>query len=337
VIVEQTTHNDQTIIRYLLKELSAEDKARFEEAYLEDEGLFEQLQAMEDELIEDYLKGDIPAHEAQLFEQHYLASEYCRARVEVVRELVEVCSLRSITQAAANDTVDNKFFSVSLRLWMPAKRHIVLGIGVATALLLLIGSGLIIELSGLRRQLAAVNEERKALEKRAGEAELQLARERQQLTEERGHNTALRGKLESVNNRLSRLQQDLAKSQAPKDQVVFLVLAPGIRDVGKLDRAVISADTGFVELRVNLERRETANLRSYRVVVKIVEGGREIWVQEGIRPRLYRSAQYVVVRVPADRFTQAGGIDFMLTLGALTVGGKEYEEIENCYFKVISK
>jgi hypothetical protein len=335
--VEQTTHSDQTIIRYLFKELSAEDKARFEEAYLGDEGLFEQLQAMEDELIEDYLKGDLSAHETQLFEQHYFASEYCRARVEAVRELVEVCSLRSITQAAANDTADNKFFFVGLRLWMLAKQHLTLGFGATTAVLLLLGLGLVIELSGLRRRLAAVNEERKALEQRVEEAAQQLAHEREQLTGERKHNVALREKLESVNNRLGQLERELAKSQAPKDKIVFLVLVPGIRDVGKLDRAVISADTRFVELRVNLEGRETANLRSYRVVVKTVDLGEEIWVQEGIQPRLYRSAQHVAVRVPVDRFTSAGRSDFMLTLGALTDEGKEYEEIENCYFKVVSR
>jgi hypothetical protein len=335
--VEQTTHSDQTIIRYLLKELSEEDKARFEEAYLGDEDLYEQLQAIEDELIEDYLKGDLSAHEAQLFEQYYLAFEYCRVRVESVRELVEVCSLRSLTQAAANGTVDNKFFFVGLRFWMLAKQHLALGFGAITALILLLGLGLVIELSGLRRQLASVNDERKALEQRAEEAAQQLAHEREQLTGERKHNIALREKLESVNNRLGQLERELARAQAPKDQIVFLVLTLGIRDVGKLDRAVISANTSFVELRVNLEGRETANLRSYRVVVKTVEAGKEIWGQEGISPRLYRSAQYVVVRVPANRFTSAAGIDFMLTLGALTAGGKEYEEIENYYFKVISK
>jgi hypothetical protein len=337
VIGEETTHIDQTIIRYLLKELSAEDSARFEEAYLEDEGLFEQLQALEDELIENYLKGELSAHETQLFERHYLTSEYCRARVEVVRDVVEVCSLRSITQAAANGTVDSKFFSVGSQLWMRAKQHSALGFGVAAALLLLSGSGLVIELLDLRRQLAAVNVERKALEQRVEEAEQQLTREREQLIEERKHKIALGEKLESANSQLGRLAQESATSQGSKDQIVFLVLAPGIRDVGRLDRAVISADTSFVELRVNLERRETANLRSYRVVVKTVEGGKEIWVEEGISPRLYRSAQYVAVRVPAHRFTSTGGSHFMLTLGALAAGGKEYEEIENCYFKVVSK
>jgi hypothetical protein len=335
--VKQPAYDDQTIIRYLLNDLSEADQESFEEAYLKDQGLFEQLRSHEEELIEDYVKGDLSRRERRLFERRYLVSAQRRARVEAARQLVEVCSLLASSEAAANDTIGGKWYSAGLRLWMLTKQRFPQWGGVAAAILLLLGLGLVIELSRMQRQLAVINEERKVFERQVEEAERQLAREREQLVEERGHNIALREELRSVNKRLGRLAEEPETSQSPKDNVVFLALMPGIRSLGNLDRAVISAGVRFVELRVNLERRETANQLSYRMVVKSVESDSEIWVEEGLKPRQYRSTQYATVKVPADRFTSAGGSDFTLTLGALTGRGKEYEEIERCYFQVISK
>src|SRR5262249_41334804 len=205
--VKQTTYNDQTIIRYLLDELSESDQESFEEAYLHDDGLFEQLRSLEEELIEDYVKGDLSRRERRLFERRYLVSEQRRARVEAARQLVEVCSLLASSQAAANDTIGSKWYSAGLRLWMLTRPHFAQWGGVAAAILLLLGSGLVIELLRLHRQLAAVNEEHKVFEQQAEEAERQSAREREQLMEERGHNIALREELRNVNKRLGRLAE----------------------------------------------------------------------------------------------------------------------------------
>jgi hypothetical protein len=92
---KKPTFSDRSIIRYLLNELSEEDEARFEAAYLEDGGLFEQVRDLEEELIEDYVKGHLTGRERRLFEQHYLASEHRRARIDAARQLVYVCSVES--------------------------------------------------------------------------------------------------------------------------------------------------------------------------------------------------------------------------------------------------
>jgi hypothetical protein len=335
-MVKQTFGSDQTIIKYLLNELSEEDQARFEEAYFGDESLFEQVRALEEELIEDYVKGDLPSHERRLFERHYLASDERRARIEAARELVQVFSPKSSAQTAADGRIESKLFSLRSRLRWFGEWRLTPVFGVAVAFLLLLATGLVIELLRLRGQLAAVSEERAAIARRAGESERRLIHEREQLTEERKQSVALREKLENLNSRLDQLEQEQARSQASKNQIVFLALTPGVRNINNPDKAVISAHTSFVELRVELERQESAPPRSYRTVVK-TDGGREIWTQEGIKPRRRKSVQYVAVRVPADRFKAAGAQDFMLTLGALTAGGKGYEEIESLYFQVTTR
>jgi hypothetical protein len=348
--VKRTFGSDQTITSYLLNELSEEDQERFEEAYLSDPSLFEQVQALEEELIEDYVKGDLSGQERRRFERHYLASDQRRARIEATRELLQVCSLKAAAQTtaetgaqtaaetgaqtAADDRIEGKFFSLRSRLRSLVTLRPAPVFGVAVALLSLLGAGLGIELLRLQGQLAAISEERSAVERRAKESERRLAHEREQLADERKQGVELREKLENLNSQLDRLGQEQADSQASKNQFVFLALTPNVRNIDNTARAVLPAHTSFVELRVELESQEASNLRSYRAIVKTDEGDREIWKQEGIKPRRRKSVQYVVIRVPADRFKATGAQDFNLTLDALSAGGKNYEEFETYYFQV---
>jgi len=338
-MVKRTFGSDHTIFRYLLNELSPEDQERFEEAYFSDGNLFEQVQAVEEELIEDYVKGNLSSHESHLFERHYLASDERRARIKTARQLVELCSLKSEAQAAPDShnedsRIEGWFFSLRSRLQSLAKRRLTPVFGVAVAILLLLWAGLAVELLRLRGRLAAVSDDRLAVERRVEESERRLAHEREQLAEERKQNADLQAKLENRNSQLDRLDKGPVRSQAPNNQIVFLTLTPGVRGSDKPSRAVLSAHTRFVELRIELDAQEAEPLRSYRAVVKAVDGGREIWAREGIRLQRGKSGRYVVVRAPADRFKAAGAQDFMLTLSQLTAEGKGYEEIENLYFQV---
>ena len=332
--MQRSFGSDQTITSYLLNELSEEDQERFEEAYLSDPSLFEQVQALEEELIEDYVKGDLSGQERRRFERHYLASDQRRTRIEAARELLRVCSLKAAPQSAADDRIKGKFFSLRSRLRSLVTARPAPVFGVAVAILSLLGAGLGIELLRLQGQLAAISEERSAVERRAEESERRLVHEREQLTEERKQGVQLRQKLEDIYGQLARSEPGRAGSQASQNQIVFLALTPNVRNIDNTARAILSAHTRFVELRVELESQEAANLRFYRAIVKTDEGDREIWKQDGIEPRRRKSAQYVVIRVPADRFKATGAQDFNLTLDALTAGGKDYVEFENYNFRV---
>jgi hypothetical protein len=337
--VEHTAYNDQTIVRYLLNELSEEDQEHFEDAYLADENLFDQVRAVEEELIEDFVRGDLSDRERQLFERHYLASEQRRARVAAARQQVQVCSSQSAMQAISDSRIDSGLFSLGSWLRSLRGERLALGFGAATAILLLVAGGLVIELQRLRGQLVVISEERAALERRAEEAEQRLAYEREQPAEERKQGIDQRERPGDGGTRPGSLEQRQAQSAQPaqpigsKNQIVLLALEPGVRDINNPDKVVISADTRFIQLRVPLERQEKQ--RSYRAVVKTVDGGREIWVGERIKLRQTRSAQYIVFSVPADRFKAAGVQDFTLTVSAPAAAGKDYEEIESYYFEVI--
>ena len=334
--MKQPFGSEETITSYLLNELSEEDQERFEEAYLSDPSLFEQVQALEEELIEDYVKGDLSGQERRRFERHYLASDQRRARIKAARELLRVCSVKGAALTAADDRIEDKFFSLRSRLRSLVGLRPAPVFGVALALLSLLGVVFGIELLRLRGQIAAVSGERAAIERRTEESERRLVRERGQLAEELQQGVELREKLENLNRQLAQLEPARSGSQVSKYPTVSIALTPVARNLDNPNRVVLSARTSFVELRIELESQEAANLRSYRAVVKTVDGDKEIWTQEGIKPKGRKSSRHVVVTVPADRFKATGKQDFMLTLDALTAGGKEYEDPEPYYFQVIA-
>jgi hypothetical protein len=325
--VKHQADSDQIIIKYLLNKMSVEERERFEDAYLTDGDLFEDVQALEAELIEDYVKGELSDSDSQSFERHYLTTEQDLARVENARRLVQTSSLKSMPPAAVADRLYRQPLSIFSRLWLLVKPYLTPEFGVVAILILLLGSGVILE---LLRRFAVVSQERAAFAQHAKDLEQQLAYEREQ-------RLTLQAARDRLNDQLSALERQSAEPQESKDQIASLILAPNIRENGMLNRVHLSARTSLVEIRVNLEGQEAVNPRSYRVVVRAVESGDEIWVREGLKPQESRSVRYVVVKVPTERFKAARGRDFVLTLGVPATGEKGYEELEGCYFQVTSR
>ncbi|MBO0798375.1 MAG: hypothetical protein J2P31_06090 [Blastocatellia bacterium] len=328
-------HNDQRIIQYLLNELPEEDQVRFEDEYLEDDALFEQVRAVEEELIEDYVRGRLTERVRRLFERHYLASEQRRARLESARQLILICTSESESslKAAAGGRIGSR---IRGPLFSFARPRLVLGFGVVAALFLIVASGLVFELMRLRGQLSRANAERAALERQAGESERRLADQREQLAMERRENSDLRQKVDSGKNRTVPVVRQPLPVRTAEDQTVHLTLAPDSRDLNEPNKAVLSAETKYLELRVSLEKQDKSP--SYRAAVKTVDGNREIWNKKGIVLQKNRTSNFIVIVVPADLFREMQAQDYMLTV--VPLGGrksKSYEDIESYYFHVVVK
>src|SRR5215471_2476644 len=66
--------NRRLMTEYLLGELSAEDRAKFEEQYAVNDDLFEELIAAENDLVDGYASGTLTDVERKHFEAHYLGT-----------------------------------------------------------------------------------------------------------------------------------------------------------------------------------------------------------------------------------------------------------------------
>ncbi len=81
------TNKDEVAIRYLLGDLSDEERDRMEMDYFQDDALHEELLAVEEELIGSYVRGELTPEQRVRFEKRYLAAAEGRERVEFARTL----------------------------------------------------------------------------------------------------------------------------------------------------------------------------------------------------------------------------------------------------------
>lgn len=87
-------HDDPKIITaYLLGELSEHEQEQLEARYFADDALFEQLLAIEDELIDRYARGEISGPERLRLERHFMKSPARRKRVRFAEALLRHISL----------------------------------------------------------------------------------------------------------------------------------------------------------------------------------------------------------------------------------------------------
>src|SRR5262245_25756733 len=76
------------IQRYLLGELAEADQTALEQELLTDRETFDQVWALENELIDSYVRDEMARSERERFERHYLTSPLHRERVAIARSFL---------------------------------------------------------------------------------------------------------------------------------------------------------------------------------------------------------------------------------------------------------
>src|SRR5215471_18419867 len=72
---------DDLIRRYILRELAEEEQQRIEERLMTDDAFFERLKIAEDELVDEYLGGELPHGERERFELSFLTTPEGRQQI----------------------------------------------------------------------------------------------------------------------------------------------------------------------------------------------------------------------------------------------------------------
>ncbi len=84
--------SEDLMLRYLLGVASDEERVRLERCYFADDRVFEQLTAFEDELIDDYVCGDLSEPQRKQFELHFLNSAERRQKLAFAGSLAQYLS-----------------------------------------------------------------------------------------------------------------------------------------------------------------------------------------------------------------------------------------------------
>lgn len=314
----------QTMMRYLLGELSEQEQVALEEKYFTDPQVFDQMLKTESELVDEYARGYLSTEVRERFEKFYMTRPGLIERVKFARALT--ARLDQIEEPAAS--AEKTPLAISSWQWflmLLRDQRPVLGFSVALAILLLLG-GVWVFVESRRRQQREL-------------AQAQAAREAQERprSEESQQETGTRKTQEESTapqaSPLSTPQQKSVPSPSPTvnsaPQTVSLALTVGGVRSGNGDRIpTLVIPQGTVQTRLQLVLKDN-DYPSYQASLQTV-GGTEIFSRSGVKPRSTKSGASFVFTLPASKL--AGG-DYVLTLRGISPDG-EIDDLGKSLFRV---
>ena len=102
--MSNNSENEKKIRRFLFGEMPEAERAGFEEKFLTDAALFEDIRAAEDELIENYIRRRLTPAERAKFERNFLTTGARRERVEFTRRFLQKIDERREETSVAGET-----------------------------------------------------------------------------------------------------------------------------------------------------------------------------------------------------------------------------------------
>lgn len=125
-------HESDTIRKYLLGQLSGEAREEFERRYFSDDDLFKELPVGEDELIDDFLTGDLSEDEVLMFHQNFLVGAERKQKLRIGK------AFRNYAAAHAGEKPSKKNEAMGASRWqqlfsIPAFRIAALAAVIAIA------------------------------------------------------------------------------------------------------------------------------------------------------------------------------------------------------------
>lgn len=301
----ETTDNPAILMRrYLLGDLPESEQLALETGFFADGDLLEQVQEIETDLVDQYVRGELSNAERLQFERHYLATPAHKQRVAFARELLRAANEQGLPQPRQPKESFWENLAATLR-----SRQFFLGAAVAAILLLLFGFGWMAIQKSLWHQ--ARQEERIAELRRLHELESQIAQQNER-------NTQLNAELERLRAKQS--------STASQPSLFSFILLSGVRGDSQQQTLKIPPGTNQIRLQMKIEN---SDYRRYRVSLRPVDGG-ESWNPGPVNAVTGKTGTTVSVKVPANRLRPG---DYILTLAGIHSEGSP-EEINRYFFRL---
>src|SRR5262245_47518508 len=139
--MEDGSFEETVVVRYLLGDLPEEAQIQVEDRAFSDPSYLRLIEAVEADLIDAYVRGEMADPERQQFEGRFLVSPQRRKKVEFARALAQVASESKPVLAGAEE----KRSTVTRVSWREAFAQIVRGrspafqFGMAAVVLILAG------------------------------------------------------------------------------------------------------------------------------------------------------------------------------------------------------
>jgi len=320
-------NNETLIARYLLGELSEEQQVEIEDRAFVDQNYLASITAVENDLIDEYVRNELSGAERQRFEKRFLASAERRKRVEFARALAGVVSEQAVPKKIT--VQETKSWS-----WMDSIYAFINGLTPAAKMafvsavpLLLIGVGyLSIETLRLRRELTELSAQNQS----------QQNSQQQALEVERHRNQELNAQLNQEKQQREQTDESLrelseagdAVNPAPRPVIASLTLLPGLSRGGdNKPSLVLPEDARLVRLQIGIDPEEP--YKSFVVDLR-TSAGSQVWTRENLKARNRRGARAVGLTIPATALKSG---EYELRLRGVTESGAA-EDVGFYYFNV---
>ncbi len=317
-----TSDNDKDIPfrQYLLGELPEKRQQQLEERLMTDEVVYEELQIQEEELIDDFVQGNLPDSDLEKFNRHFLCTSARRKKVRYAQ------ALEKYVQSATTETDDRTSFwqRVPAYLASPALRF-----ATAAALVLFVVGGLftVIENHRLEQEIDELQSQRVSLQDRTQDLQGQV-------TTLNETNTDLTDSLRRETDSRIAKEQELSSLQRsriaiPSPTSTAYVLQPGLlRDIGgQTQRIPISETTDLVRLQLDIGMDDYT---SYRATLHDADG-EELLVQNKLTTDTLEGTVVVPIDLPSS-LVRLG--DYHIRLTGRTEAG-DFEVVGRYHFRTI--
>lgn len=303
------------MIRYLLGDLPEEDRWALASEYISDEGAYEELCAVEDELIDKYLRGELDERTRPRFERHYLASERRRAKVEFARAFMKMRqpagSMNTCPDEVPLKAADHP--PIKPVIWTASSGYRFLALAAVVAL----------AAACLWLFSHTTHERRNNSGLRAGESFPAATNHR---TEEGSPNFVAENSNGPKSSR-PEMPETPSRTRAESGLITFLLIPGATRSAGGQKPLVLPSSADAVRLKITVP----AGVRpqKYQVEVRTV-AGEVVWSSTEILSEKRGASTLVSARVPAEVFTHR---DYTVSLRGFDSNGQSFS-IGDYYLRV---
>ena len=317
-------NNDkQNIICYILGELSEEERDKFEENYFNDDEAFQELEVIESELIDDYVRESLSSQEKSRFESKFLTTIKRRERVEFARLLMKSVQQNSlatspiITENTTKPTIEKRAsWQELLTNYFLSQINLLRWSTVLALLITIIGSGwLLVANHKIEKQFINSQAENIKLQEK-------IKMLTQQADKEAARSKELASNLQREQKQNELLNQEIQATNQLKNtlpMILSFILDAGTERGAKTANSLkITKDAKEVELKLKFNLTE--HYQSFKAVLKNADG-EELWSDSALHLTVGKQSNTVNCRIDAG-ILQKG--DYTITLTGLP-GKRETE------------
>ncbi len=320
--------NSDVITRYLLGDVSEEERVWVEAQMISDEDFIDECFQAEDKIIDDYVTGHLADRDRGLFETNFLRSPRRQAKLRTAKFLVDYARDKAQVQRAAEvrerSRLPNTFVSIwragtgSSRMWPAAAvaSALILGITALTAIAWGIHGYRVAERA--QRQLSDRLQQLVKLEKALDDLRKKQLQDSQASANQ---DTQISG----------RANKPLPQTQSI-GPVATLVLPPGgFREQGEVVKEVVlPPETPLLYLKLMVE--PGLKYSRYRVTLQHADGETVITANNlPMTPTKTVQGEFITVALPSQLLSSG---DYVLVLAGQPDSKKEYQLIASYNFRI---